>query len=72
MKYLSNDQYQIDGITFIIIIKIGEKTTEILINNQETQEVKVDFSHFPTKKYTLNKTNRKKKIKQNISSQNWN
>ena len=68
LEYLPSDIHQIDGMTSVITIKTGENTTEIIINNNESQVFTNEPLNQPIIKYdtirpTQYKTKKTKKTK---------
>ena len=60
LEYLPSDIHQIDGITSVITIKTGENTTEIIINNNESQVTTNEPLNQPIIKYNTIKPIQKK------------
>ena len=51
VEFIPTNQHQIEGLTSLITIKTGDKITEIVINNQDSQEIKKDTSNQTINKF---------------------
>ena len=51
VEFIPTDQHQIEGLTSLITIKTEDKITEIVVNNQDSQEIKKDTSNQTINKF---------------------
>ena len=59
--FILTNQHQIEGLTSLIIIKTGDKITEIVLNNKDSQEIKKDSTYQTINKFFPIKPIKKKK-----------
>ena len=61
IEFIPTDQHQIEGLSSLITIKTEDKITEIIVNNQDSQEIKKVTSNQTINKFLPIKPIRKKK-----------
>ena len=68
VEFIPTNHHQIEGLTSLITLKTGDKITEIVVNNQDSQEIKKDTSNQTINKFfPIKSIGKKKTITQNTN-----